>query len=286
MYLTHFIMKKTTSENLSKRLTQYGALTAAIAGVVNASGQGIVYSGIIDGTANNTTYDLDLDGDGNVDFVFEHYYYSKNYGNLLSVNVNFAFNPQNAIIGSFDSYIYPFALNDGDLISSGNPNWINDSNIGFLNRYSYCYNSKTAWCSSVSKSTPKYMGLRFEFNGEIHYGWARLEIGIVPSDWVLKDFAYNETAGESIRAGQQTLGIQETAFSKLRILPFNKSVKLLNLPQSTNFELFTIAGQSVLKGKTNQSTYIIDANTIAKGAYILEVQDNVSKAVLRKKIVL
>ena len=283
-------MKKTTSENLSKRLKQYGALSVAVAGISNTNGQvlngDIYYSGILDVTAYNDTYPLDLDGDGNADFVFEHFYYSKNYGNLLSVNVNFAFNPQNAIVGSLDTYIYPFALNYGTLIASDNPNWINDSNIGFLNRYSYCYNSKPAWCSSVSKSTPKYMGLRFEFNSEIHYGWARLEIGVVPSDWKLKDYAYNVIAGAPINAGKQsTLSLDQVVFSNLKIVASNKSVKLYNLPQSTNFELFTIAGQSVLKGKTNQTNYTIDANTLAKGAYVIEVQDNISKAVLRKKIV-
>jgi hypothetical protein len=210
-------MKKTTSENLPKRLAKYSALTVAMASVTNINGQGIYYSGIIDGTAYNESYALDLDGDTNVDFVFEHYYYSKSYGNLLSVNVNFAFNPQNAILGSLDTYIYPFALNDGDLIASGDANWINDPNIGFLNRYSSCYNSKTVWCSSVSKSTNKYMGLRFEFGGEIHYGWARLEIGIAPSDWLLKDYAYNTIAGSPITAGQ-TLGTKDNLFDNVRII--------------------------------------------------------------------
>ena len=39
-------MKKTTSETLSKKLTKYGALTAAIAGVSGVNGQ-IVFTDII-----------------------------------------------------------------------------------------------------------------------------------------------------------------------------------------------------------------------------------------------
>ncbi|HEX9825952.1 MAG TPA: T9SS type A sorting domain-containing protein [Flavobacteriaceae bacterium] len=277
-------MKKITSENLSKRLTQYGALTTALTGVANVNGQ-IYYSGIIDDTAYNDTYSLDLDGDTNTDFVFEHFYYSKSYGNLLSVNVNFAFNPQNAILGSFDLYIYPFALNDGDPIASGDTNWINNSNIGFLNRYSYCYNSKTAWCSSVSKSTNKYMGLRFEFNGEIHYGWARLEIGVVPSDWVLKDFAYNTTAGEAIEAGQQTLGIQNNVFANVKIVALNKSIALYNLPEQLNYSVLEMSGKVALKGITSNNMDTIEASTLSSGVYIIELK-NQSNAVIRKKVVL
>ncbi|MEJ2112503.1 MAG: hypothetical protein P8X62_01945, partial [Flavobacteriaceae bacterium] len=114
-------MKKTTSRDLTKKLTRYSALSAAIAGVSNINSQ-IIYSGIVDiNSANeyyNNSYGLDLDGDGNVDFVLSHNYYSQFYYNFLTFNVNFANNPQNAVIGSLEMYIYPFALNQNDVISN------------------------------------------------------------------------------------------------------------------------------------------------------------------------
>ena len=282
-------MKKTTSENLSKKLAKYGAFTAAIAGVASANGQGIYYSGILDGTAFNGAYNLDLDGDTNVDFQLYHYTtVTSGFYNFLLINRNF--NSQNAILGSvvndaFGTVRYPFALDDNALISSANPNWISDNFDMYINQRDYCYLNSN-WCDGLSKTTNKYLGLKFEFNGEIHYGWARLEVGTDPSDWILKDYAYNTIAGEPIEAGQQTLGIEESTFSKLKIVALNKSIGLYNLPQSTKYELFSIAGQSVLKGKTNQNTYVIEANTLSNGTYVLVLQDANSNAILRKKIVL
>ena len=284
-------MKKTTSKELSKKITRYGALSAAIAGVSNINGQ-IVYSGIVDVTDYNNTYNLDLDGDTNTDFVFSHAYVSEFYYNFLTFNVNFANNPQNAVIGSWDTYIYPFALNQNDVISNGNSNWINDPNIGFLNRYTSCYNSKSEWCSSISKSTPKYLGLRFEISGDIYFGWARLEIGTDPADWLLKDYAYNATdtdmdgIGDPIMAGQQTLGVKDNALDKVKIVALNKSIALYNLTEKLNYRVFDMSGKEALKGKIDDHTYLIEANTLSSGIYIIELQDKQTQAVIRKKIVL
>ena len=41
-----------------------------------------------------------------------------------------------------------------------------------------------------------------------------------------------------------------------------------------------------MEGKTNQNTYVIEATTQAKGIYIIEVMDQNSNAVVRKKIIL
>lgn len=280
-------MKKTTPQKLSNRIAQYSALTVAMAGIADANGQ-IYYSGILDDTVFNDTYSLDLDGDGNIDFKIDHSYYSSGYINDLFINR--VFNTQNGILGSvitgpnFD-YMYPFALSEG-LISSGDNNWNIDSGNMYLNLRSCNYLTNSNWCNGESESTKKYLGLRFEFSGEIHYGWARLEIGTNPSDWVIKDYAYNETAGESITVGQETLDINDNVFTNVKIIALNKSIALYNLPQATNYKLYTMTGKKVLDGNIANNTYVIEANTLATGVYIIELEDTDSKAVIRKKIVL
>ena len=64
-------MNKTTSENLSKRLKHYGALSLALAGLVDANGQ-IIYTPVDPSngttTMNNTPILIDLDNSAPTEF--------------------------------------------------------------------------------------------------------------------------------------------------------------------------------------------------------------------------
>lgn len=141
------------------------------------------------------------------------------------------------------------------------------------------------------------IGLRFQIEGNTHYGWARLDVGANQNNWVIKDYAYNASLagsgrdilaeGAPIMAGEGLpLGIDDNVFSKIKIVALNKSIALFNLPQETNYRLYSLTGQSVLDGKIENDTYVIEAKTLSSGVYIIELEDNNSKAVIRKKIVL
>ena len=54
--------------------------------------------------------------------------------------------------------------------------------------------------------SPRYLGLRFDIAGEIHYGWARLSVPS-PTSFTLLDYAYNSVPGEGILAGQTQCSI-------------------------------------------------------------------------------
>ena len=62
-------MEKITSQKFSKKLASYGAMSMAIAGLTDASGQ-IVYTDVDPDFAGGVTidYGLDLNNDGTVDF--------------------------------------------------------------------------------------------------------------------------------------------------------------------------------------------------------------------------
>src|SRR5690606_26140771 len=117
-------MKKTTSKNLTKQLSKYSALVAAIGGVADASGQ-IVYTDIdsdFSGTANSE-YLLDLNNDGTDDFrihndlsSFSSSGYTYLYNNLFISPLQ----PGNEVLGSGGAtFAYPFVLSAGDMISNG-----------------------------------------------------------------------------------------------------------------------------------------------------------------------
>ncbi len=276
-------MKKTTKKNsnsLTKRLVQYGALSVAIAGVAEASGQ-IVYTDITDFTGGGTVdYDLDLNNDGIVDFTVD----AASFGGGAAFAVNlYAGTASNSFLGSAPSYIYPFALNSGDAISSGQTSWFDaNASSGTLNFVSCYYgNGGSNWCGV----TDKYLGLRFQLAGNTHYGWARLDLSASGNSFTVKDYAYNSTPGAPINAGQ-TLGVEEFGTNAIKIVALNKSIGLYNLPQVTEYRVMDISGKSVLNGITNGDSYVIEANGIANGIYIIELSDSNSGSVIRKKIVL
>jgi hypothetical protein len=272
-------MKKTTQTNLTKRLSQYGALTAAIAGVVDANGQ-VTYTDLGLTQVDQLAYDLDVDNDGTPEFRFWN-----NSNSYLFVKPNFS---NAGILGSsYSSYVYPFALNSGATISNGQTTWFPGNGLYQSMNFINCLYGN--WCDPT---TDKYLGLRFSISGQTHYGWARVSVYNLPglgdypnSGWAITGYAYEATANTPIIAGN-TLGVEDREFNNLKIVALHKSIALYNLPESTAFTLYSLTGQSILKDKTNQNTYVIEANTIASGVYILEVTDTHSKAVLKKKIVL
>lgn len=274
-------MKKNTPQKLSNRLAQYGALSIAIAGIADVNGQ-IIYTDVDPDSAGTTTGgDLlfDIDGDGNNDLQF------RQQSSNLSVEPLTGSILGNPNGGSNSNYLYPFALSSGANISNGATDWVpGNSSFQTMNYYN-CYSGSGGIYNNWCNATDKYLGLRFDIGGNTHYGWARLDVGTLPSGWILKDYAYNTVADAPITAGQ-TLGIADNNLSEIKIVVLNKNIALYNLPQQTNYRLFTINGQSVLDGKINNNTHVIEANTLANGIYIIELMDKVSNAVMRKKIVL
>ena len=282
-------MKKITSKKLSKRVAQYGAFSLAIAGMTDANGQ-IQYTDIVpDHDQDMGSYLLNVNSEGSLmdaidDFEIRLIDSSDLRIRPLTGNNEVLGNPYSS--GS-SFYAYPLAMNDGDTISNNaSPgSWFNNSfsgGGGSIMDLNYSSGVRGNW----SNKTDKYLGLRFNINGDTHYGWARLTVGVAGSEWVIKDYAYNTIPDEKINAGQKTLGVNSYVLTHIKIVALNKSIALFNLPQKTNYKVFNMTGQAVLDGKIANDTYSIEANTLANGIYIIELQDANTKAVMRKKIVL
>ncbi len=275
-------MKKTTQkkylQKLPKRLLKYSALSAAMAGVADASGQ-IIYTDvnpdITEGNAASATF-IDLNNDGTDDFAI---------GTINAPAVGFnGISPTDSWVGSQISYLYPFAFNNGEVISSGLSGWYGgSSNVGTLN-YTSCYNGLggSNWCGV----TDKYLGLRFQISGNTHYGWARLDVSASGDSMTLKDFAYNSTPDAPIDAGQTSLSVDQFALNDVRVVALHQSIGLYNLPENTDYKVFDITGKTIIKGSISDNTYVIEANGSANGIYIVELLDTSTDKILRKKVVL
>ena len=276
-------MKKITPQKLSKRLTQYGALTLALAGIAGANAQEeIIYTDIPDYSGPN--YWIDFDGDATNDIVI----FSASSGlfvNAFGSNniLGSAYSHYNSTQGWDETLVYPFALDSGAIISAGQNSWFNQNN------YAHAYSSLNwnscsggNWCND-----DKYLGVQFKIGADTHYGWARLDVGTSGTDWTLKSYAYHKSPDALILAGQTTsLGIGDNTLSKVKIVALHKSIGLYNLQNATKYRLFNITGKEVLKGTTNNRDYVIEAPTLASGIYIVELGDTKSSAIFRKKVVL
>lgn len=277
-------MKKTTQKNFSKKIAKYSALSVAIAGIAEANGQ-IAYTDLIpDYDGFNTLYELDFDGDTVTDFFIFTGSYGTSPVNAVAVDAVVA---SNSFLGSAPGpYEYPFALDAGDPISSGQATWFEGAASGVVGTMNYvsCYNGigSSNWCGVVDK----YLGLRFKIGANTHYGWARLDVDAAGMNWTLKDYAYNTTPDEAINAGQTTLSIDDFERNNTRIVALNKSIGLYNLPQSSEYRIIDITGKSVLNGNLEADSHVIEAKSLSSGVYIVELNDVNSKAVIRKKIVL
>jgi len=271
-------MKKTTSKTLSKRLLQYGALSAAVLGVADVNGQ-------IDYT------DLDPDEVLNVGDIFIVDFTGS--GNEFTVNNPDALAGGNAALifpssgGAFvgigsGGFEYPALLANGDLID-GASGYTSTGIRGDLNYYGCAY-SNSQWCDDV---TDGYLGVSFMLSGSTHYGWIRLDTDVNGTNIItVKDFAYNETPDEAINAGQQTLSIENHEISSIKVVAFDKNINLSNLPETTNYRVLSITGKTILEGIITENNYVIEARGIATGIYIIELTDVNSSKVLKKKIVL
>ena len=293
-------MKEINTKKLSERLSKYSTLSLAISSVAISNGQSIIYHDVNPDVGGVGVYfDINIDNNGDPEFrVGQHNSY---YKSLYARIVNPGSHPNNAIFGyqySFYSssygYIvnkYPFALSAGVTISNsafgsasnkgGAGVWMN-TNDEFLNdnNCNYYYSN---FCAD---SGDKYLALKFDMGGQVYYGWARIYIGSTSTDWKIKDYAYIDTPNTPINAGQTTLGIKDASMSKVEIISSNKKIKLFNLPEPIQYQVFSMTGQSVLKGTTSGKNDIIDATPESEGVYFIELNDTESNSVLRKKIVL
>jgi len=270
-------MKKTTPTKLSKQLTKYGALTAAIIGATDADGQSIIYTDITDFTGSiGDVFMIDIDNDGANDFQIRH-----NGGSNLFVDPLTA---SNDVLGSgSNTYAYPFALSNGAAISSGGSSWFNNGFSGGFQSLNYGSCSFGEWCSV----TDRFLGLRFNISGATHYGWVRMDVDANGDVWTIKDMAYHDTADATIIAGQQTLSIDSNELQNAKIIALGNRIGLYNLGNATtNYNLINIEGKKVLSGNTTENEYVIETEGLSNGIYIIELSNINSNSAIRKKVIL
>lgn len=149
----------------------------------------IVYSGIQNiAIGQFGSQNLNLDGDAYSDILLKNYVFGG--GNYQGAYVNFF---PGKVVGFFSGFGYASALSAGSLIDSaavaGGP---------FQASLAYGANNPNA---QFNNATDAYIGLAFPINAATHYGWIRVDIDNAAGTFVIKDWAYDDVAGQGIEAG-------------------------------------------------------------------------------------
>jgi hypothetical protein len=159
----------------------------------------------------DSPYNLDLNHNGIPDFTIQQNHFHRQMCppgpfDLDSLTVTAA--QGNGEVGS-NLFAYVAALDRGVTIGS-NQSFISDSGAtmamvhsGYAGGWEHCsyYHSTAGNWVNVSH---RYLGVKFQIKGNTHYGWAQLsvQVGYVYIHATLTGYAYETTAGKSIKAGQ------------------------------------------------------------------------------------
>jgi hypothetical protein len=194
-----------SSNNLEKRLAAYAAAGVAGACLLSTAPDAeakVVYTpaeAVID---FGTTYNLDVDHNGAIDFVF--------FNNGSSFIQLFGVSPQghsNAVVNEGFCYSSnlqpreaPAALPSGQEIGKQ----LKFVPYGQCMRSFFYYDIQGHWQHVKNK----YLGLAMKIKGQTHYGWARFTTGgIRDFEATLTGYAYETEAGKSIIAGDEGQGV-------------------------------------------------------------------------------
>jgi len=179
------------SDSIQRQLNAY-ALAAGAAGVgvlalVQATEAKIIYTPIHKTIKLHQHYDLDLNHDGIVDFAIRNRGFSTEdfYHYRLSAGPLHGNGVEGAPV---------YALPRGAIISENH-----HFSAQVMMTYVYPFLCLWQWCDAKDR----YLGLKFDINGEPHYGWARFTVvEKVEVTATLTGYAYETIPNKAIIAGK------------------------------------------------------------------------------------
>jgi hypothetical protein len=184
------------SQSLQQHINVY-ALAAGVAGVGMSAlalpaGARIVYTPA--NTEVGGKLPIDLNHDGINDFIVHSTDLCSFSGCVSTLDVGAA-SGENGIAYRFNQYPLALALQEGSRIDSKRK-FTGSAIMHHLRRY----RSRTSHRGYWFQTTDRYLGLKFQVKGKMHYGWARFRVKS-GREAVLTGYAYETIPGKAIVAG-------------------------------------------------------------------------------------
>ncbi|HLW31878.1 MAG TPA: T9SS type A sorting domain-containing protein [Aequorivita sp.] len=250
-------MKKTTKNEFSKKLAKYSALSLAIAGVADASGQ-VVYTDIdpdfYGGPGSQLSIDFNEDGDMDIQFIQAN---NGNYDLLYNYTDN-----GGVLTNSVGGYVYTSNVAYGDTIDAGAGVFRSAGELCVGPGYMY-----HQFCGTGEG----YIAVQFEINGANHYGWVRVDVAD-SANYIVMDYAYESSPNTAITAGDQGLvGITDQNFKNFKHYISNSQLKLSANNAMQKISMHNMLGQEVFSQKLNSNNEVVDLFGMQTGVYIVTV---------------
>ena len=238
-------------QSMPQQLNRYAL--AAVAAVVSVlaftqpSEAKIVYTKVNIRIGTNQCYNLDLNHDGVTDFVIQNNFYGREDCSKWIIYVAELPTLGN---GAVDSP--PAALNRGAQIGHGQPFYEGTGTMASAYPRRECHFFGEGPRANV---TDRFLGLRVQLNGRIHYGWARLSVRLngPAITATLKGYAFETIAAKSIKAGQTKEAADESSeedFGRGALL----TSPIPDTLQPPSFSMIALGLQGALLGRRREST--------------------------------
>ena len=308
-------MKQTlhSKQKLALRLSGYAASAGALLAIGPSAKSQVTYSGMqnIDVPIPDTYLEIDLDGDLVNDFGFygDGYYLMYSYSAFFSkVDIGYAVlvNPRTesyanswitrlgTVTIESSSYVYSMqgrmvdGLELGEMIDSQRSQWINSNNIDFpgalgvqyaVSYYGPYFTYYNSWEAGEFLGQEKYIGVRFYIGTEQHYGWIRLSMGEDVEPVTIIDWAYEETPGVPIQAGDG-LGVSLPPYLRITGGAIASTIpeRTLTISASDEISGLEIGDIQVTNGTAENLTevtagyeYTVDITAEAEGNVVVEI---------------
>ena len=137
--------------------------------------------------------------------------------------------------------------------------------------YTYTYGP---WADGTAD---KYLGVRFSLDegSTFHYGWVRLDVAVDQVQVTVKDYAYEQTAGTTIKAGDIGGTPVESLSNNLdvKVFSYEKSIVISDLDaDNAHADIYNTLGQLVRSTPIQSGRTEIQMDT--KGMYIVKLKVN------------
>ncbi len=265
------------NKSVQNKLKAYTAAAGSLAAFAGTADAQIIYTDITPDvvlTGNNSSYGLDMDNNNTTEMNFSSYSYFDSLQNPLVYLMDLTLYPPNtnATLGAlFQGYYpFPYALANGAPIIAADTNW-RDVTVNGGDQYlaAEIYGNPYGYFLGQSD---RYMGVRFNINNQLHYGWVRISCNATASILTIKDYAYNAQVGSPINAGDMPNSIQPINQNITRIYSSNNQL-IINRDQTNpvTVTIVNLQGETILAEQTTEQTYTHDLSNLAAGIYLVAV---------------
>ena len=250
-------MSKITRNSFSKKLVKYGALSLAIAGVADATGQ-IIYTDVdpdfVGGSGDSFFLDFDVDA---VDDIVVNQFYNVSYELLQAVPTG----ANGVLAQSAGGFFYASNLSYGAAISAGAGS--------FRSFGDFCAGGGYAG-SQHCGAGEGYLGVEFDISGNTHYGWVRVDVAD-SSNFIILDYAYEATPDTKILAGN-ILSVGDFDPSNFKyFVDVNSQLNIKASVPMTNVAIHNVLGQQVVSQKLANTNEVVDLASFTTGVYFVTV---------------